>query len=197
VLDTLSRSVNALFDAIGDTFCNDHVGFGIVQWYRRLLQSDTSLHCNTISLCLREFARLDRISSRHADTRHRDTKRRNVRDSCTRIAKAFGTTTEGAIDATKHTSRVASAVDREPYQKQPYPHNSSATARVRNMFKTAFAAVNHEYSSEGEDNMLMQLQSLMNAYLEAAVMVEALLGDLGAKVSDNDSSLYIDKRRFL
>jgi hypothetical protein len=65
------------------------------------------------------------------------------------------------------------------------------------MFKTAFAAVNHEYSSEGEDNMLMQLQSLMNAYLEAAVMVEALLGDLGAKVSDNDSSLYIDKRRFL
>jgi hypothetical protein len=147
--------------------------------------------------CLREFARLDRISSRHADTRHRDTKRRNVRDSCTRIAKAFGTTTEGAIDATKHTSRVASAVDREPYQKQPYPHNSSATARVRNMFKTAFAAVNHEYSSEGEDNMLMQLQSLMNAYLEAAVMVEALLGDLGAKVSDNDSSLYIDKRRFL
>jgi hypothetical protein len=49
---------------------------------------------------------------------------------------------------------------------------------VRNMFKTAFAAINHEYSSEGEDNMLMQLQSLMNAYLEAAVMVEALLGDL-------------------
>jgi hypothetical protein len=101
-----------------------------------------------------------------------------VLDSCTRITKAFSTTTEGAIDATNETSRVISAIDRERYQKQPYPHNSSATARVRNMFKTAFAAVNHEYSSEGEDDMLMQLQFLTDAYLEAAVMVEALLGDL-------------------
>lgn len=178
VLDTLSRSVNALFDVIDDTFFNDHVGLGIVQWYRRLLQSDASLHCNTISLCLREFARLDRISSRCPDTRRRDTKRRNVLDSCTRVTKAFGTTTKGAIDATNHPSRVASAVDREPYQKQPCPLDTSATARVRNMFKTAFAAVNHEYGCEGEDKMLVQLQSLTDAYLEAAVMVEALLGDL-------------------
>lgn len=121
VLNTLSRSVNALFDVIDETFSNDHVEFGIVQWYRRLLQSKPSLHCNTISLCLREFARLDKISSRYADTRHRDIKRRNVLYSCTRIAKAFGTTTEGAIDAVNHTSRIASAFDREPYQEQPYP----------------------------------------------------------------------------
>jgi hypothetical protein len=178
VLNTLSRSVKALFDVIDDTFFNDHVGFEIVQWYRKLLQSDASLHCNTISLSLREFARLDRISSRYADTRHRNTKRRNVLDSCTKIAKAFGTTTEEAIDATNHTSRVASGVDQEPYQKQPCSLDSSATARVRNMFKTAFAAVNREYGCEGEDDMLVQLQFWTDAYLEAAVMVEALLGDL-------------------
>jgi hypothetical protein len=178
VLDTLSRSVNALFDVIDDTFFNDHVGFGTIQWYQKLLQSDASLYCNTISLCLREFARLETISSRYSDTRHRDTKRRNVLDSCTRITRAFGTTKEKAIDATNDESRVASAVDRELYQKQPYPLNSSSTARVRNMFKTAFAAVNHEYSSEGEDNMRVQLQFLPDVYLEAAVMVEALLGDL-------------------
>lgn len=167
-----------MFDVIDETFSNDHVESGIAQWYRRLLQSKSSLHCSKISLCLREFARLDKISSRFADTRHRDIKRQNVLYSCTRIAKAFGTTTDGAIDAVNHTSRITSAVDREPYQEQSYPLHSSATARVRNMFKTAFAAVNREYGWKGEDDMLVQLQFWTDAYLEAAVMVEALLGDL-------------------
>lgn len=46
------------------------------------------------------------------------------------------------------------------------------------MFKTAFAAVNRECGWAGEDDMLEQLQFRTDAYLEAAVMVEALLGDL-------------------
>lgn len=179
VLDTLSWSVNAMFDVIDDIFLNDYVEFGTIQWYRKLLQSDASLYCNTISLCLREFARLDKIS-RYPDTRHRMTKRRNVLDSCTRITRAFGTTIEVDTDATNGTARVASAVGREPYQKQSCSLNSSATARVRNMFKTAFAAINYEYSFQGEDKdtMLVQLQFFTDAYLEAAVMVEALLGEL-------------------
>lgn len=166
-----------MFDIIDDTFFNDYVEFGTIQWYRKLLQSDASSYCNTISLCLREFARLDKIS-RYPDTRHHMTKRRSVLNSCTRITRAFGTTIEVDTDATNGKARDASAVGREPYQKQTCSPNSSATARVRNMFKTAFAAVNHEYNFQGEDNMLVQLEFFTDAYLEAAVMVEALLGEL-------------------
>ncbi|KAM0724110.1 hypothetical protein Q7P37_000290 [Cladosporium fusiforme] len=179
VLDTLSWSVNAMFDVIDDIFLNDYVGFGIIQWYRKLLQSDASLYCNTISLSLREFARLDKIS-RYPDTRHHMNQRRNVLDSCTMVTRAFGTTIEVDTNATNGTARVASAVGREPYQKQSCSLNSSVTARVRNMFKTAFAAINYEYSSQGEDKdtMLVELQFFTDAYLEAAVMVEAFLGEL-------------------
>lgn len=181
VLDTLFWSVNAMFDVIDDIFFNDYVEFGTIQWYRKLLQSDASLYCNKISLCLREFARLDRIS-RYPDTRHHMTKRRNVLNSCTRITRAFGTTIQVDADATNATPRVASAVGREPYQKHSCSLNSSATARVRKMFKTAFAAVNYEYSFQSEDNILVQLQFFTDAYLEAAVMVEGLLGELRREI---------------
>lgn len=168
-----------MFDVIDDIFLNDRIEFKTIQWYRKLLQSDASLYFNTISLSLREFARLDKIS-RYPDTRHHMNRRRNVLDSCTRITRASGTTTEVDTDATNGTARVASAVGREPYQKQSCSLESSVTARVRNIFKTAFAAINDEYSSQGEDKdtMLVQLLFFTDAYLEAAVIVEAFIREL-------------------
>lgn len=168
-----------MFDVIDDIFLNDHIEFKTIQWYRKLLQSDASLYCNTISLSLREFARLEKIS-RYPDPRYHMNRRRNVLDSCMRITRAFGTTTEVDTDATNGTARFASAVGREPCQKQSCSLKSSVTARVRNMFKTAFAATNFEYSFQGEDKdtMLVQLLFFTDAYLEAAVMVEAFLGEL-------------------